>query len=123
MTTHYDAFDARIRRHHAQALAQVSAHAHARLQLPRHAGIAPARRGFRIAPAWPLAAACAAGVLAIGLQWRQSAPAPITNDAPAIAESAAVSADEFTSLYSAFDETPDLYLWLASNEAATLAME
>ena len=33
------------------------------------------------------------------------------------------SADDEFDAYAALDETPDLYLWLASSDAATLAME
>lgn len=118
-TTGDHAFDARMRQHHAQALANMSARTLAQLQVRLHAAAAPPQRGSLRAIAWPLAAACAAGVLAVGLQWRQSDPAPI----PGTPSVTAVSEDEFVSVYGAFDEAPDLYLWLASNDAATLAME
>lgn len=119
-------FDARMQQQHAQSLAQVSARTQAQLHARRHAAAASTQRPTMRAFAWPLAAACAAGVLAIGLQWRQ----PDSAVTPPIAT---VSDDEFTrtelagtefaSTYAALDETPELYLWLASADAATFAME
>lgn len=116
-------FDARLQRQHAQSLAQVSARTQAQLHARRHAAVASTQRSPMRALAWPLAAACAAGVLAIGLQWRQ--PDTTLAVTPPIAT---VSDDEFSSTesastYAALDETPELYLWLASADAATFAME
>lgn len=121
-------FDARMQQQHAQSLAQVSARTQAQLHARRHATAASTQRSPMRAFAWPLAAACAAGVLAIGLQWRQ--PDTTLAVTPPIA---AVSDDELTSTelvgtelastYAALDETPDLYLWLASSDAAAFAME
>ena len=119
-------FDASLRQHHAQAVANLSARTQAQLQLRRRAAASPIRHAPLRGYAWPLAAACAVGVLAIGLQWRQAdIPVPAATPvavAPGSTNSAGESADEFDA-YTMLDEAPDLYLWLASNDAATLAME
>lgn len=120
-------FDASLRNQHAQAVANISARTQAQLQLRRRAATTPTRHASMRAFAWPLAAACAAGVLAIGLQWRQpgtSAPAasPVATSSGSTSADGESAADEFDT-YAALDEAPDLYLWLASNDAATLAME
>lgn len=115
MNTNDHDFDARLRRLHVQALAQVSPQT--RFQLRRNAAAAPPQPSPMPAFAWPLAAVCAAGVLAIGLQWRQPDP-----QATAPLAVAAAPGDDIGGAYSALDETPDLYLWLASTDA-TLAME
>ena len=121
-------FDAILRSHHAQALASMSARTQSQLQLRRRASTTPARHSSMRAFAWPLAAACAAGVLVVGLQWRQSdtsirsVPSPVATSSGAVDATAKPAEDEFDA-YTALDETPELYLWLASSDAATLAME
>ena len=121
-------FDATLRSHHAQALASMSARTKAQLQLRRRATTTPAPHSSMRAFAWPLAAACAAGVLVVGLQWRQtdtsirSAPSPVAKSSGTVDAIAKPAEDEFDA-YTALDETPELYLWLASSDAATLAME
>jgi len=119
-------FDASLRNHHAQAVANMSARTQAQLQLRRRAAATPTRHTSMRAFAWPLAAACAVGVLAIGLQWRQpDTSAPTASQVAASADttnSDDESAAEFDA-YATLDEAPDLYLWLASNDATTLAME
>lgn len=121
-------FDAILRSHHAQALASMSARTQSQLQLRRREATTPARHSAMRAFAWPLAAACAAGVLVVGLQWRQSdtsirsVPSPVATSSGAVDATAKPAEDEFDA-YTALDETPELYLWLASSDAATLAME
>ena len=121
-------FDATLRSHHAQALASMSARTQAQLQLRRRAATTPARHTSIRAFAWPLAAACAAGVLVVGLQWRKLDPPEPASASSVAASSGTVDAtakpaeDEFEA-YPVLDETPDLYLWLASSDATTLAME
>jgi len=74
--------------------------------------------------AWPwLAASLGSAVLAIaiGVQFLpQNEPA---NDA--VPQMAVAAADErdYPGSLAALDENPDLYIWLASTEAAPLAME
>ena len=115
-TIHDDAFDERLRQLHAQAVAQVSDRTLGRLR--RRGVMAAERRWPARAFAWPLAAACVLGVLAIGLQWqRPDAPMPAAPPVAGMAE------DEFSGTYAALDETPDLYVWLASSDASALAME
>ena len=108
-----DAFDHAMRGLHAQALTQVSPHTRARLREARTAANQRApTRGWH----WPLATGLAALVaLAIGLQWQ--AP-PSSDNAPA--RTAAVDPAAYNAL-AALDETPDLYLWLASNDDALAA--
>src|SRR5688500_13441403 len=119
-------FDTSLRDHHAQAVANMSARTQAQLQLPRRAAGTPTRHTSMRVFAWPLAAACAVGVFAIGLQWRQPDTSPPASSVAASPGTTSAddesTADEFDT-YAALDEAPDLYLWLASNEAATLAME
>jgi hypothetical protein len=118
-------FDASLRQHHAQAVASVSARTQAQLQLRRRAAAVPTRHA-PLRYAWPLAAACAVGMLAIGLQWRQTddeVAAPVVVAAPGNTNAAGEPVDGEFEAYAMLDEAPDLYLWLASNDAATLAME
>lgn len=117
-------FDDSLRHHHAQAVENLSARTHAQLQLRRGAAAVPIRhaplRGF----AWPLVAACAVGVLAIGLQWRK-ADIPVTSGTPVAVAPVSTNTDAGDEIdaYAMLDEAPDLYLWLASEDAAALAME
>ena len=121
-------FDATLRSHHAQALASISARTQSQLHLRRRTATTPARHSALRAFAWPLAAACAAGVLVVGLQWRQpdssirAAASPVAASSGTLDTTAKPSDDEFDA-YTALDETPELYLWLASSDATTLAME
>ncbi len=119
-------FDASLRRHHAQAVASLSGRTQAQLLLRRRAASAPIRHA-PLRYAWPLAAACAVSMLAVGLQWRPSgvkvSPATSVVAAPDSTNAAGEPADGEFEAYAMLDEAPDLYLWLASNDAATLAME
>ena len=118
-------FDARLRQAHADAVSHLSARTHLQLQLRRGAAATNRRKPVATRSfAWPLAAACAVGALAIGLQLRQpespgAVPAPDPASVLASAAPDAGVADAWTAL----DEPPDLYLWLESDDAAMLAME
>jgi hypothetical protein len=120
-----DGFDARIRQAHAEAVSHLSARTRLQLQLRR--GAATATRGKPAATrsfAWPLAAACAVGALAIGLQLRQpEAPGTTPAPDPARALASATPDASVADAWTALDESPDLYLWLESDDAAMLAME
>ncbi|MCI4567873.1 hypothetical protein [Lysobacter sp. CFH 32150] len=109
--------DRELRLRHAQALANLSPRTLAQLQQRRKTALSPRASAPMRAFAWPLAAACAIGVLALGLQLRQPEVAPATT--------AVVASDtnDVDDAYAALDETPELYLWLASNDAVTLASE
>lgn len=115
-------FDARIRQAHADAVSHLSARTRLQLQLRRGAATTRRKPAATRSFAWPLAAACAVGALAIGLQLRQpESPGTVPSPDTALATAApdAGVADAWTAL----DESPDLYLWLESDDAAMLAME
>ncbi len=92
------------------------------------AGNAHEKHGRR--PAWLLATACSlALVLGFGMQWRagndeHSAIAPpVTLVAPQDAVVAAQPKADGGELVATLDESPDLYLWLASDDAKSFATE
>ena len=108
-----DRFDALLRARHAQALDALSPRTRTQLHNRLHAALAgPAHRPRRLR-AWIPAAALAAA-LALWLPWRGT-QAPV---APPPAPQAAGD-DTLATL----DETPDFYLWLASDDAVALASE
>jgi len=83
----------------------------------------PTRRP-RPALGWPLAAACAAGALAVGLHLHREPATPVAPlVAPSGAGTVADSGDEAASAWAALEQTPDFYLWLASADTATLELE
>ena len=110
-------FDAAMRQLHGVATERISGRT--RLQLQQPARTASAARPAMHRFGWPLAASFA-GVLAlmVGLQLRHD-PAPL----PAPPAAANVVADNSDDIDAVLDENPDLYLWLASNDAYALAME
>jgi hypothetical protein len=100
-------FDAKLRRVHAQAVEHVSPRAFVQLR-PR-----PSPRTTPGKPrllTWPLAATCAIGLIAGGLFLRQ--PTPDASVEPAVA----TDNNEPGDVYAALDESPELYVWLASND-------
>lgn len=110
-------FDDIARAVHARSLAALSPRTRAQLQLRRRAGASPT--GMRLL-AWPLAATAGAlAALAIGWQLRAPAPGPVAT--PVAMPVAALPEDDSATL--ALEENPELYAWLASSDAATLAME
>ena len=113
-------FDDALRQRHAAAVAHVSARTQAQLRNRLAASTTASRHVVRHRMAWAAATACAAlFALVIGLQLRpQPTPAPspmtvVVDDGQADASTA----------YASLDENPDLYLWLASNDAVALASE
>ena len=111
------AFDAAVRSAHVASLDHVSPRVRAQLVQRRRAALAGDARGAShpLRAAWPIAAAAAIGALAIGLSVRAPAPEPATVAVTAPTDAATT--------YDTLDENPDLYVWLASDDAATLAME
>ncbi|HEV8694566.1 MAG TPA: hypothetical protein VGQ93_10370 [Lysobacter sp.] len=109
-------FDSRLRQLHSEALEQMSVRTRAQLTLRQSAATSrrasPSRK-----PGWALASACAVGVLALGLTWRLLQPS--TPSTPPAAVTAA-PANDFDDAYAVFDESPDLYLWLDSEEATAV---
>lgn len=110
---------------HAEAAAHVPPHTLARLR-PR-VEREPARRGWPAPLGWSLAAACAAVfVFALGVRTLVSPDAGGAGTAPAPAVAVTPAAPPATDPYEdpliAFEEDPDLFVWLAS-DARPLAME
>lgn len=111
-------FDAAMRQLHASAVDRISGRTRLQLQLqqPQRAAATatPAPRRF----GWPLATAFTA-VLAVMVSvqlWNEPSP-----EAAPTATVAGTGTD--AEIDAVLDENPDLYLWLASNDAYALAME
>lgn len=112
-------FDSDMRQLHATAVSQVSLQTLARLRAARHAAQVAPKRGH----AWRWAAATAfSAVLAValGVQFLpRSGTVPTAQPIVATVD----NDDEYGDSVAALDESPDLYMWLASSEAEPLAME
>ena len=112
-------FDRDMRQLHADAVSQVSPQTLARLRAARHAAQAAPKRGH----AWRWVAATtfsAVLAVALGVQFL-----PRSGTVPA-AQPMATTVDNdnvYSDSLAALDESPDLYMWLASSEAEPLAME
>lgn len=121
--------DSAIRARHAESLEHLSPRVRAQLQQRRRAALAGQAPGASRSPwrfAFPLAAAFAVGALAIGLQLRTpEAPTQVvaTPPAPAAQQVAALPGAEDATATATLEENPDLYVWLASDDAALMAME
>jgi hypothetical protein len=114
-------FDARMRAVHAQAVAATPARV--RLQLRPRSATPGMRRG------WSMAAAFAMGLVALGVFWQRPAPdvqAPRTAgiatpvDGTAVTDGLVDSVADAEEAYAALDESPELYLWLASSDASAM---
>ena len=114
-----EGFDRALRALHADAVSNLSARTRAQLQqrLRIAAMPAPSRRSASQRHGWQLASALVALLLVAGAYWRTSLPR-----APSPAAVATASTDN-GDLVAVIDETPDLYLWLDSDEATRLASE
>lgn len=114
------AFDARARALHRQAAGSLSERTRIALQRARHAAATPAS-GHRESMHrwyWPVAAGSfAVALAAVLLVQLPGATDPSTATAPAVAAEDAANPAE------TLDENPDLYLWLASNDAVAFASE
>jgi len=114
-----NAFDRDMRQLHAVAVSQVSPQTLARLRAARHAAQTAPKRGH--AWRWVTATAFSAVLaVALGVQFLpRSGTVPASQ--PMVAT---VDNDEgYGDSVAALDESPDLYMWLASSEAEPLAME
>ncbi len=107
--------DRALRTIHANAVANISAGTRAQLRQRLRGATRPSpsrRHG------WQMASALVALVLVAGAYWRTTlrphAPPP---------EPVAITAADSGDLVAVIDETPDLYLWLDSDEATRLASE
>jgi hypothetical protein len=117
--------DRQVRRLHQAALAQVSPQTLMRLRGARHEAGLQASSGPGRTWRWLTATAFSA-VLAvgIGLQWLSSTPAvPASTPVAAATPSEGDALADELGVAGTFDEDPDLYLWLASADAQSLAME
>ena len=113
-------FDNALRQRHAAAVAHISTHAQVQLRNRLAASNTASRHFVRHRMAWAAATACAAlFVLVVGLELRPR-PAPVPLPATVVADD---SQGEANPAYASLDENPDLYLWLASNDAVALASE
>jgi anti-sigma-K factor RskA len=112
-------FDRDMRQLHAAAVSQVSPQTLARLRAARHAAQTAPKRVH----AWRWVAATAFSAvlaMALGVQFLpQSGTVPATQPTVAVRDDDDVYGDSLATL----DESPDLYMWLASSEAEPLAME
>lgn len=123
-----DRFDEAIRAVHAQSLGHLSPRVRAQLAQRRRAALAGETRAtsrpWRFAI--PIAAAFAVGAIVIGLERDEPAPAPIvaqtTQRAPVAQPEPAIATAEENAEYATLEESPDLYVWMAS-DGAVLAME
>lgn len=118
--------DIALRALYLQAQDGISAATTARLHRARHAAACTRPRPAR-SWAWPAAAGLAAlCVLAIGMQLNAppAVEAPATSAiAPLAAAEEAVRDQGAADAFSAYEESPDFYLWLATSDAALLALE
>lgn len=105
---------------HAEAVDRIPAHTVARLR-PRPEP-ETVRRGWSVPLGWSLATACAAVfVFALGVRTLVTPDPASSGPVPAVA-SAPAALDPYEDPLIAFDEDPDLFVWLAS-DAQPLAME
>ena len=130
MSTH-DRFEEAIRAAHAQSLDHLSPRVRAQLAQRRRAALTGQARATPWRFALPIAAACAIGVVAIGLQgnfFNRSEPAPppvvaaVTPKPTPTVDDIVLAQSDDTAEYAALEESPEMYAWLASDGAA-LAME
>ena len=110
-----EGFDRALRAIHSDAVSNVSARTQAQLHQRLRSATRPASSARH---GWQMASALVALVLVAGAYWRTTA----LPNAPSAAAVAAAYADN-GDLVAVIDETPDLYLWLDSDEATRLASE
>ena len=117
-------FERALRARYAEAATHLSARTQAQLHTRLQAVVAEGSRAASRRPGWLLATATAfslALIAVFGLQWRPGAESmPPATPTPALAPNGASNEGE---LVATLDETPDLYLWLASDDANTLTTE
>ncbi|HST45845.1 MAG TPA: hypothetical protein VLK29_11550 [Luteimonas sp.] len=122
--THEHDVDARARALHGRAVHQVPVRTLRALRARRNAMAPAAWSPSRLA--WPMAGAFAAlaAVAVVLLQAGGSVPAPAgVAHRVAMVAAPVPDGDADGDAYAALDEDPDLYLWLASQDAQPLAME
>ena len=114
-----DTFDHDMQQLHAAAVSHLSPQTLARLRAARH-GLAESTPQRGHSWRWITASAFSAVLaVAIGVQFL-----PHSQTQPNVQPVATTEVeDTYEGSTAALDESPDLYLWLASQDAATLAME
>lgn len=114
-----DTFDHDMQQLHAAAVSHLSPQTLARLRAARH-GLAESTPQRGHSWRWITASAFSAVLaVAIGVQFL-----PHSQTQPNVQPVATTEVeDPYEGSTAALDESPDLYLWLASQDAATLAME
>ncbi len=125
-------FERALRARYAEATTHLSARTQAQLQNRLQSAIAQGPRVNTRRPAWLLATACSlALVVVFGMQWRSGRGTMLstnmlptttlpTTPPPAIVANGSNDSGE---LVATLDETPDLYLWLQSDDANALVTE
>ena len=114
-------FDVQLRRLHAQAVERVSPRTLVQLRARRAPSPLPSARRRH---AWPLVTTCAIALVAGGLLLRHPGSTRPDEAVPERAAPAATASDnESGDVYATLDESPELYLWLASNDTANLVTE
>jgi hypothetical protein len=117
----HDPFDRQARELHSAAVTHLSPQTLARLRAARHAAqtvAAPVQRGH-----WRWLAASAFSALFVVALVTQFGPLTQTPDTDAPVATVVDNASGYDPALTVLDENPDLYLWLASSEAQSLAME
>ncbi len=128
---HADDFDDTMRARYAESTMQLSARTRTQLHNRLRATLAGnGHKKHDHRPAWLLATASSlALVFGFGMQWRagnEKPPAavpPVTLVAAPGTVVAAQRKGDSGELVAALDESPDLYLWLASDDAKSFATE
>ena len=112
-----DAFDGTLQALHAEAVSHVSARTRAQLQQRLRAAMAsPAPAAHR---RWRLATAAVLAAVVISVTWVDAVRWHPRTQAGAIVSADAGQPDALAVI----DEPPDLYLWLASDDARQFAIE
>lgn len=112
------AFDAAMRQRYAEATTHVSARTQAQLHQRRRQALSAPRRAASPLRRYGLAGAAVFAAV-LGLQWQQENRVQPTLAAPSVP----ISADADDDDGGLYDQNPDFYLWLASQDAQSLAME
>lgn len=122
---HTQDFDTTMRMRYVQSTTQVSPRTRAQLYNRLHAVLAQDARGaHHYRPAWLLATACSlALVFGFGMQWHSGNETPAPTSARPVAAAVTQGKNDNGELVATLDESPDLYLWLASDDAQSFAAE
>ena len=113
-----DDFDRAMRARHRNAIAHLSPRVQAQLQ-QRFRGLRAPTATRPRHPAWGLALACSlALVFAFGIHRRSTSEMPLAPAATVVA-----AGNDNGELVATLDEAPDLYLWLASDDANAMLSE